>query len=322
MSTVGVVVMAYGTPARPEDLEAYYTHIRGGRAPDAGQLDDLRRRYDAIGGSSTLAERTAAQVAAITAALHRISPERFVVALGQKHAPPFIEDAVDTLASRGVSTVVGVVLAPHYSRSSVGEYHRRAAERVNGNADSPLAYVGVDSWYDLPSFIEHQAAALREALATVEAETSTPAAGQPGETAVVFTAHSLPERALVGDPYPAQLEEGARHIAAAAGLDPSTGWSLAWQSAGRTPDPWRGPDITEVVDDLAASGHVDAIVVVPHGFTTDHLEVAYDLDLETARRARALGLRFARAAVVDDDPAVMGGLAARIVASAAAAPTS
>ena len=131
---IGVIVMAYGTPARPEDIEAYYTHIRRGRPPSADQVDDLTRRYAALGGTSTLAARTADQVTAIAAALEDLEPGRFVVRLGQKHASPFIEDAVSALAEEGVTGVVGVVLAPHYSGASIGEYQARAtaaAERIH-----------------------------------------------------------------------------------------------------------------------------------------------------------------------------------------------
>lgn len=309
-SRIGVVVMAYGTPAAPDDLEAYYTHIRRGRPPEPAQLDDLRRRYDAIGGTSSLAERTAAQVNAITSALQRLSPDRFVVELGQKHAAPFVEDAVDTLVASGVSAVVGVVLAPHYSRSSIGEYHRRAEAHLGH-----LPYVGIESWYDLPSFVAHQAAALRSALDSLAAAADE-ASPRPSATEVLFTAHSLPERALVDDPYPDQLHDGAGRIASAAGLDPRGAWSIAWQSAGRTADPWRGPDVGSVIVDRAESGGVAALVVVPHGFTSDHLEVAYDLDIEAADLARAHGLRFARAAVVNDDLSVMGELARRIATAA------
>src|SRR5690606_38780062 len=122
---VGVVVMAYGTPASPDDVEPYYTHIRRGRPPSPEQLADLRRRYDALGGPSSMAARTAAQVDAIAAALDDRSPGRFRVVLGQKHAPPFIEDAAATLAADGVTDVVGLVLAPHFSGASVGEYQAR-----------------------------------------------------------------------------------------------------------------------------------------------------------------------------------------------------
>ena len=299
--TTGLVVMAYGTPAAPEDIEAYYTHIRRGRPPEPEQLADLIARYDAIGGISPLAARTAAQLNAVEAQLDALAPGEFTVRLGQKHAAPFIEDGVTELAELGVSGVVGLVLAPHYSGFSVGQYHERAAA-----AADPLPFVGVDHWHLTDGFVDHQAASVAERLA-----------GLPERTVVVFTAHSLPERVLEGDPYPDELRESAAAIAGRAGLDQWSGWALAWQSAGRTPEPWRGPDILEVIGDLADTGEADGVLVVPQGFTADHLEVLYDLDIEAAGAARDRGLAFARTEVVNDDRAVAADLA-RLVIDAAA----
>jgi ferrochelatase len=293
---IGVVVMAYGTPAAADDIEAYYTHVRRGRPPTPEQLADLVRRYDAIGGLSPLAANTAAQRHAIAAALG----EDYIVEGGNKHAAPFIEDAVATLIDQGVTAIVGVVLAPHYSAASVGEYHARATKAA---LETP--YVGVDRWFDLDEFIRFEAASLRNRL--VDA---------PERTKVLFTAHSLPERSLVGDPYPTQLFSGAGAIATAAGLAPWGDWAIAWQSAGRTPEPWRGPDILSVIADLADTGKADGVVIVPHGFTSEHLEVLYDVDIEAAAAAKAAGLTLSRTDVVGADPTVMGALAGRIAASA------
>jgi protoporphyrin/coproporphyrin ferrochelatase len=299
---VGVVVMAYGTPAAPEDVEAYYTHIRRGRPPTPEQLADLTRRYDAIGGISPLAHRTRAQIDAVSAALQERRPGRFVAALGQKHAAPFVEDGIADLAGQGVEHVVGLVLAPHYSGFSVGQYHDRAAQ---ASAAADLSYARIDSWHLEPAFVAHQTASVRERLADL-----------PERTKVVFTAHSLPERVLVDDPYPDQLRASAEAIAGAAGLAQWAGWGLGWQSAGRTPEPWRGPDVLEIIRDLADTGRADGILVVPQGFTSDHLEVLYDLDIEAAAAAAEVGLAFARTEVVNDDPQVMAALADRVVEAA------
>jgi ferrochelatase len=294
---IGALVMAYGSPSSPEQIEGYYTHIRHGRPPSAEQLADLVRRYDAIGGVSPLAARSAAQRSAIASALG----DGWVVEAGDKHAPPFVEDGVAALAAAGVNAIVGVVLAPHYSAASVGEYHARALAAAEA---AEIPYRGVDAWWDLDEHVEVLARSLRARL---------DAAG-PG-TKVLFTAHSLPERVLVDDPYPDQLHAGASAIAERAGLLPWGDWGLAWQSAGRTPEPWRGPDILAVLDDLADTGRAAGVVVVPHGFTTEHLEVRYDLDIEAAARAEARGLAFARTDVVDADAAVMGALARRVAAT-------
>jgi protoporphyrin/coproporphyrin ferrochelatase len=280
----GLVVMAYGTPASPNDIEAYYTHIRRGRAPSAEQLADLTGRYAAIGGVSPLAERTRAQARAIAAALGAGEPGPWVVALGNKHAPPFVEDAVAELAGTRAG-IVGLVLAPHYSRGSVGEYHERAAAAAG---ERGIAYVGIDAWHDDPAWLDAQGERVRAALGAL-----------PAKTTVVFTAHSLPERVLADDdPYPDQLR----------------------QSAGRTPEPWRGPDVRGVIRDLAATGTIEGVLVCPQGFVSDHLEVLYDLDVDARRVATEAGLAFGRTASINDDPAVMAALAERVRRAVAAAP--
>jgi ferrochelatase len=291
--------MAYGTPAAPDDVEAYYTDIRRGRPPTEEQLADLRRRYDAIGGVSPLAERTEAQRAAIAAALDAHRPDIFTVALGQKHAAPFIEDAVGQLADHGVEMIIGLVLAPHYSAASVGEYQRRAAEAATGRG---LAFRAIDSWHLLPELVSFLADAVRDAAGRL-----------PARHHVLFTAHSLPERALVDDPYPDQLRESAEAVAARAGLMPWAGWGLAWQSAGRTPEPWRGPDVLDVIRELGETGRSEGVLVCAQGFVSDHLEVLYDLDIDARQVAEGRGLAFARTRSLNDDPAVMAALAALVV---------
>ncbi len=284
---IGVVVMAYGTPASPEELVDYYTHIRRGRPPTEEQVADLRARYDAIGGMSPLRRITEAQRDRIADALG----DGFAVELGYKHASPFIEDAQHALRETGIDRVLGVVLAPHDSRGSIGEY----LERLGADARS------LRSWHDLPEWRAFQAGAVRAALEDM-----------PERSQVVFTAHSLPERVLDGDVYVDELTDAARGIAAEAGLDAGT-WSLGWQSAGRTAEPWRGPDILDVIDTVEADG----VVVCAQGFTSDHLEVLYDLDIAASERARRRGIRFARTAMVNDDPTVLGALAERVRSLAA-----
>jgi ferrochelatase len=304
--TTGLVVMAYGTPASPDDVEAYYTHIRRGRPPTPEQLRDLADRYAAIGGVSPLARRTRDQVAAIAAALAAEEPGGWRVELGNKHAPPFLEDAVAAVVGDDPGDrpdrVVGLVLAPHYSRGSVGEYHERAGAAA---AERGVPYVPIESWHDLPAWVDAQARRVRDALA-----------GLPPATRVLFTAHSLPERVLAGDPYPDQLRASAAAIAARAGLAADR-WALAWQSAGRTPEPWRGPDVLDVLRELGATPEVEGVLVCPQGFVADHLEVLYDLDIEARRVAEEVGLAFGRTASIDDDPEVMPALA-RLVRAAVA----
>ena len=281
--TVGVLVMAYGTPATPDDVEAYYTHVRRGRPPTPELLVDLQRRYAAIGGTSPLLELTRRQAIGLQAELG----DGFRVELGMKHAPPFIEDGVAALAT--VDRAVGLVLAPHYSAMSVGEYATRA-EGVDV----------IEHWWDAPSYLDLLADAVKRGLDAL-----------PEGSEVVFTAHSLPQRILeTGDPYPDQLRATAEAVAARAGI---ARWSQAWQSAGRTPDPWLGPDILAVLDDRAAAGRA-GVLVCPCGFVSEHLEILYDLDVEARARADALALPFARTAMPNDDPAFLRVLADVVLA--------
>jgi ferrochelatase len=254
-------------------------------------LAELTARYSALGGVSPLARRTEAQRAAIEAAL----PAGTIVGLGQKHAAPFVEDGVGALVDGGADVVVGLVLAPHFSTFSVGQYHERAAATADVRE---VDYQPIDDWSDLDPWLDFQAAAVTEQLE-----------GLPTDTTVLFTAHSLPERVLEGDRYPEHLAWSATAIAERAGLG---GWDIAWQSAGRTPEPWRGPDILEVIDGLETRG----LLVCAQGFTSDHLEILYDLDIEARARAEGRGLVFARTRSVNDDPAVMAGLAQLVLALA------
>ncbi len=219
--------------------------------------------------------------------------------LGQKHAAPFVEDAVRTLADRGIDRAVGLVLAPHYSASSVGQYHARAAA---AGAEAGVELRPIDSWHLEPAYLDFLTDALREARAEL-----------PAGHKVLFTAHSLPERVLVDDPYPEQLRESAAIVAERVGMLPWPEWAIAWQSAGRTPEPWRGPDILQVIRDLGETGRGTGVAVCAQGFTSDHLEVLYDLDIEARRVAEDLGLAFARTRSLNDDPTVMAALADRVL---------
>jgi ferrochelatase len=284
--------MAYGTPASPGDVEAYYTHVRRGRPPAPEQLAELRGRYEAIGGTSPLLERTRAQADGVQAILG----DGYHVELGMKHAPPFIEDAVAAMVELGISRAVGLVLAPHYSALSVGEYAERvrATPAVSAGA---LEVTFVESWHLEPGYLQ---------LLGERVSASVDSLNAAGPVEVVFTAHSLPARILeTGDPYPDQLAATARAVSAMLGL---ARHHVAWQSAGRTPEPWIGPDLLSVLPDLVAEG-ARGVVVCPAGFVSDHLEVLYDLDVEAVAEAAKLGLAFARTQSLNDDPAFCATLA-------------
>lgn len=290
--------MAHGTPGSADEIAAFYTRIRRGRPPDAAQLAELEGRYRAIGGVSPLAERTRAQVGAVRAELERRVPARYVVAFGAKHTDPLIEKAAAELAAGGHEQVVGLVLTPHASSMGSQEYLDRAAAELGATP-----FVAIGAWYAESALVELLASRVTAALGTAS-----------GRTHVIFTAHSLPERIRdSGDSYPEQVAESAELVARRAGLE---GWSVAWQSAGRTPEPWLGPDVRDVVRQLGAGAGTDSVVVCPIGFVADHLEVLYDLDIEVSRAAAEAGLEYARTASLNDDPAFVGVLADLITAAA------
>ena len=297
-----VLLMAYGTPRTPAEIEPYYTDIRRGRAPTPEQLADLVARYDAIGGISPLAARTEAQRDALQKALNEIAPDTYEVVLGLKHAAPMIETSVNELAARGFQHIIGLVLAPHFSSFSIGQYMGRARAAAEPHG---ITVTAIDSWATEPAFVEFLAADLRSRLSTM-----------PANTKVLFTAHSLPQRIIdAGDPYPDELRSTAETVAVAAGLESWSSWSIAWQSAGRTPEPWIGPDILAVIDDLAASENASGVVVCACGFVADHLEVLFDLDIEAKQHAQAKGLAFDRTSCVNDDATIMHALAHRVIST-------
>ena len=305
---VAVVLMAYGTPRTPDEIEPYYTDIRRGRPPTPEALADLTARYAAIGGVSPLAQLTEAQAAGLQLALDAADPGRFEVVLGLKHAEPKVEDTARRVASDGVDAVVGLVLAPHYSSYSIGQYLERTRQGVTeSGVDIPV--VGVESWATEPAFVGFLADDLNRRLAAMRERTG-------GRVRVLFTAHSLPQRIIdAGDPYPDELRSTAEAVAARIGLTEGDDWQIAWQSAGRTPEPWIGPDVLEVIDSLADSD-VAGVIVSACGFVADHLEVLYDLDIEAADRAASHGLAFDRTACVNDDATIMAALAERVRAVA------
>jgi ferrochelatase len=277
-----VVLMAYGSPPTAADVPAYLADIREGRPVSQQAIDHLAERYRRIGGRSPLDEITERQRAALERELG------MPVFIGMKHWQPRIVEAVEAALSGGADTIVGLVLAPHYSQLSIGGYRERLERALGGRAE----LLFVDSWHDYEPFIRVLADRVR---------------GFDGH--VVFTAHSLPARILeVGDPYRDQLLETSRLVAERA--DVST-WSFAFQSASATGEPWLGPDILEELDALAAND-VARVLVCPIGFVSDHLEILWDLDIEARDRAGWLWIEFERTESLNDDPAFITGLAALV----------
>jgi protoporphyrin/coproporphyrin ferrochelatase len=279
-----VVLMAYGSPDRLEDVPAYLADIRGGRPVRPEAVEELVERYRRI-GSSPLNEITEAQRAELEGELG------LPVFAGMKHWKPRITDAVGHALTGGAQRIVGLVLAPHFSQMSIGGYRERLEAAVDGAADLAV----IESWHDNPPFLDLVADRVREAGAGEDAH-------------VVFTAHSLPTRILAdGDPYLAQLLESSSLVAARLGLAPSR-WSFAFQSESATGEPWLGPDILEHMEALAQQG-VRKLLVVPIGFVADHLEILWDIDVEAREKSRELGVELDRTESLNDDPRFVAALA-------------
>jgi ferrochelatase len=281
VSGLAVVLMAYGSPDRLEDVPAYYADIRGGRPIAPELLDDLVARYRALGieDSNPLNEITERTRAALEAELG------LPVHTGMRHWQPRIADAVEQALAGGAGTIVGLVLAPHYSSLSIEKYRGLLAAAVGDRAELRF----VERWGEEPGFVELLADRVR---------------GAGGH--VVFTAHSLPARIVdEGDPYRDELLETARLVAEAAGV---TAWSFSFQSESPTGEPWLGPDILDHLTDLHGRGVRD-VLVCPVGFVADHLEIRQDIDTEAVQRAAELGLRLRRIEMPNDDPAMIRVLA-------------
>ena len=274
-----MILMAYGSPSTADDIRPYFEDVRGGRPVSDEAVGELTERYRRIGGRSPLDDVTEAQRAALERELD------LPVFVGMKHWQPRIAEAVDRALAGGAETIVGLVLAPHYSRLSIEEYRERLETALGDRAEVRF----IESWHTHEPYL----ALLADRVRGTDAH-------------VVFTAHSLPERILAdGDPYRDQLIETSQLVAERAGL---ARWSFAFQSASPTGEPWLGPDILDELDELKAKG-VERVLACPIGFVSDHLEILWDLDVEARERSAELGLEFDRIRSLNDDPAFVHGLA-------------
>jgi ferrochelatase len=285
-----VVLMAYGSPERLVDVPAYYADIRGGRAIAPERLDDLVDRYRRLGVEehnplNAITEET------------RVALERELgapVFTGMKHWTPRIGDAAESALAAGADVVVGLVLAPHYSRLSIAGYRAQLEEALARRADLRF----IESWHDFEPFVDVLAERVRGTSAHV-----------------VFTAHSLPARILVeGDPYEQQLHETCRLVAERAGLGD---WSFSYQSESPTGEPWLGPDLLDHLAALNAQGVRD-VLVCPVGFVSDHLEIRWDIDVEAQERAGELGMTLRRIEMPNADHEFVRALAALVQGALAA----
>ncbi|MGG3770018.1 ferrochelatase [Priestia megaterium] len=296
---MGLLVMAYGTPYKEEDIERYYTHIRRGRKPSPEALEDLQNRYEAIGGISPLAKITQQQMEILEKRLNEVQDEiEFKAYLGLKHIEPFVEDAVEAMHKDGIKEAVSIVLAPHFSTFSVKSYNGRAketAEKLGG----PIIH-SVESWYSEPKFIQYWATRVKQTFDLIDEE-------KRQKAVLIVSAHSLPEKIIAaGDPYPNQLQETADLIAQAAGIEH---YEIGWQSAGNTPEPWIGPDVQDLTRELHEEKGYTSFVYTPVGFIADHLEVLYDNDYECKVVTDEIGADYYRPEMPNAQPEFIDGLA-------------
>ena len=306
---VGVLVMAYGGPLSLDELPGYLADIRSGRPTPRLVVEEITESYRAIGGRSPLLDITRRQVDALQA---RLGGD-YRCYLGMRHWAPWIEEVVGEMVEDGIERAVGLVLAPHFSALSVARYQQKVVDGLELYRGE-IAFDHVSSYHDAPGLIEAFASRVEEGL-------SCWPEGERDRVQVVFSAHSLPLRVLEGDdPYDAQCRETARLVAARAGV-PEERWSWSYQSAGRTPEPWAGPDLGEHLEDLAARGVRD-VVAVPVGFVSDHVEILFDVDVRARAVAERVGIRLVRPPALNDDPAFIGALADVVEARAPQAVTA
>lgn len=294
--------MAYGTPETPDQVEPYFTHIRGGRVPSPEAVKRLQDRYERVGGRTPLLDITRAVAAALEAKLNAESSDddtSYKVYIGMKHWHPYIAETMRVIVADGVQELTAVALAPHYSRMSIGGY-RKALDQAQDDLQSHIKINFVERWYDQAEFVSLMTELVGEGLEQFSAD-------DRASVTTVFSAHSLPVRIREwNDPYEQELLASSAAVSQALGL---SDWRFAWQSAGETGEPWLGPDILDFLDTLKAEG-VKRVLQVPIGFVSDHLEIMWDIDVEAKTKAEELGMVLHRTQLPNVNPLFVDTLAA------------
>ncbi|MFN8471001.1 MAG: ferrochelatase [Anaerolineae bacterium] len=297
--TIGVLVLAYGGPNNLDEIEPYLLDVRGGRPTSPELVAEIREHYRLIGGRSPILELTQAQAGALEVALNNTGDGRtYRTYIGMRHWHPYIKQAVEQITADGIRRVIAIALAPHYSRMSIGAYIKKVEEaRAETGADFDITYI--ESYHLHPLYLQALAERVEDARQRFPSNVRA-------TVPVIFTAHSLPERILQAqDPYPTQLMETAQAVA---DLVSPVSWRFAYQSAGRSAEPWLGPDAGEVIQELADDGEKN-VLIAPVGFVSDHVEILYDIDVEFQQQAEALGMRLERTISLNDNPLFIAALA-------------
>lgn len=292
--------MAYGGPDSLDEIPGYLADIRSGRPTPRAILEEITSNYRQIGGKSPLLEITRQQVRGIA---ERLEPDRFRFYIGMRHWTPWIEDTVGLMIADGITHAISLVLAPHFSKLSIAKYQKKIADGLDMH-HGQIRFEHIDSFNTAPGLIRALADRVLQGL------NHWPESLRD-RVHVVFSAHSLPTRILqMGDPYDSQLRETARLVAQAAGLDPQR-WSWSYQSAGRSPEPWLGPQIQDYLPELAQRGIRD-VISIPVGFVADHVEILYDIDILAQQVAKRSGIRLERPEALNADPIFLGAVADKI----------
>lgn len=298
--------MAYGSPNSLDEVGPYLSQVRGGREPTPEAVERLREKYRQVGGRTPLLRITLAQAKGLEEKL-RVGNLHATVYVGMKHWHPFIEEAVLKIVKNGATSIIGIALAPHYSKLSIGGYEDQVVRSL-AKHDSKIPFTMVKSWHTEESLIRALSNRVTDSLRKMKAtENAT----------VLFTAHSLPKNAVApDDPYQNQLLETSKLVASNAKVKH---WSFAFQSAGEPKDTWLGPQIRDQTAKLARDGFRE-ILVCPVGFVSDHLEILYDLDMEAKQYAQSLGIDLRRTASLNDGPEFINALASVTISALKAEP--
>jgi ferrochelatase len=297
---IGVLVMAYGGPNTLDEVEPYLMDVRGYRSTSPEIIREVRERYREIGGRSPILEQTQAQAAALEAALNA-SEREFKAFVGMRHWHPFIQDALKEMQGQGIERAVGLVMAPHYSRMSIGAYYQKVEE-----ANLPITFSRIENWHLQSGYIRALASRVRGVLGRFPEEVRA-------EVPVIFTAHSLPEKILEwNDPYPVQLRQTVCAVMEELGPQPH---EFAYQSAAISSLPWLGPDAGEVIDRLASQGRRH-MLLCPIGFVCEHVEILYDIDIVYRNLAKTLDIHLERVEMLNTAPEMIAGLAGLVRAEA------
>lgn len=300
--TIGLLVLAFGTPRSFDEIEDYYTRIRHGKKPTPELLEELTDRFKMI-GLSPLNHHTENAAAEIYTQLSKAQPDtEFKLYIGCQNTAPFIEDVVKQMLEDGITETIAVAMAPHYSRFSVEAYHKIAHE-----AAPEMKFIDVKEWWKQTGFTDFWVENINKEFALIPEN-------EKADTLVMLSAHSLPQSLMkMENTYELQVNESADRILAKVDVEHT---AKAWQSEGKgaSPEfPWLGPDVQDLTRQLYAEKGYKHIIYCPFGFVAEHLEVFYDNDYECKIICDELGIGYHRPIMPNDNPLYISSIVDAIV---------